>query len=82
MIKLLDLIKESDEGYKPYMYSAVGFGCHVCKWYYKEDGKHMCDNSDYVDYMGTKELVKGKGSKEQIDDPAKWCSNWFQPKAQ
>lgn len=70
-------IKEEKQQYKPYMYSPVGFGCHVCLFYYEKDGKHMCNNTDYVKYMGTEELLDNNG--QPIKDPSKWCSNWFKP---
>jgi len=75
-------IKEEDEKkitYKPYMYSPVGFGCHVCLYYYQSDeGKHLCNNPDYVKYnKGSEELVDNNG--DPITDPSKWCSNWFKP---
>ena len=78
MIKLINLLKE-EESYKPYMYSSHGFGCHVCKFYYKEDGVHKCNNEDYMKYMGTGELLDE--NKKPIQDPSKWCSNWFKPKS-
>lgn len=85
MIKLLDILKEAtqSEQSQAYMYSPVGFGCHVCQFYYVEweneiQGKHMCSNSYYRDHMGTNELVDNDGN--QIKDPSKWCSNWFLPK--
>ena len=79
MIKLTDLLKEDQsEEYPPYMYSPIGFGCHVCKYHYIEDEKHMCSNKQYQVYMGTKELVDNEGNP--IKDPSKWCSNWFMPK--
>jgi hypothetical protein len=80
MIKLLDILKEGNEveEYPPYMFSPVGFGCHVCKYYYLKEDKHMCSNSKYQEYKGTAELVDDKGN--QIKDPSKWCSNWFKPK--
>ena len=38
MIKLVDLLEgKKEEKYPPYMYSPVGFGCHVCEYYYMED---------------------------------------------
>jgi len=78
MIKLIDLLKEGKgEKYPPYMYSPVGFGCHVCEYYYKEDGLHYCNNKEYQKHMGTNELVDNEGN--QIKDPSKWCSNWFHP---
>ena len=77
MIKLIDILKEHDREPKPYMFSPVGFSCAVCEYYYKQDGKHMCKNQHYADYMGTNELVDENG--DQIKDPSKWCSNWFEP---
>lgn len=79
MIKLVDLLKENnEEKYPPYMYSPVGFGCHVCEYYYLKEDKHHCNNKEYQNYMGTNELVDNDGN--QIKDPSKWCSNWFYPK--
>ena len=40
MIKLVELLKENGE-YPPYMYSPIGFGCHVCKYYYVENDKKI-----------------------------------------
>ncbi len=77
MIKLTELLKE-EEGYKPYMFSPVGFGCHVCKFHFMEDGVHKCNNLDYIEYMGTEDLIDEQGNP--IQDPSKWCSNWFLPK--
>ena len=75
-------LKESTKSEKSpaYMYSPVGFGCHVCKFYYVENEKHMCGNSYYQEHMGTAELVDNEGN--QIKDPSKWCSNWFLPKGE
>ena len=78
MIKLKDIIlEEKKETYVPYMYSPTGFGCHVCKFYYKVKDKHMCDNLDYQKYKGTNVLVDDNNIP--ITDPSKWCSNWFKP---
>lgn len=78
MIKLKEILQEEKEQYVPYMYSAQGFGCHVCKFYYKEDNLHKCNNLDYVKYnKGSEVLVDLKGNP--IEDPSKWCSNWFKP---
>lgn len=72
-------IKEEQSEKSPdYMYSSVGFGCHVCKFYYVENEKHMCSNTYYTEYKGTNELIDDEGN--QIKDPSKWCSNWFIPK--
>jgi hypothetical protein len=81
VIKLIDILKEHEEGeeYPPYMFSPIGFGCHVCNYYYVEEGKHMCSNKQYQKYIGTNELIDPK-TGEQIKDPSKWCSNWFEPK--
>ena len=79
MIKLAELLNKSPQGeYPPYMYSPVGFSCAVCKYHYIEDGKHMCSNPNYKEYMGTDELIDNEGNP--IKDPTKWCSNWFMPK--
>jgi hypothetical protein len=92
MIKFQDILNESPESdYPPYMFSPVGFGCHVCKYYYVEwkneiDGKHMCSNKYYQEYIAEQfpqlenpaELVDNEGNP--IKDPSKWCSNWFMPK--
>jgi hypothetical protein len=78
MIRLVDLLQDKNEdSYKPYMYSPVGFGCHVCKFHYQEDGVHKCNNTDYIDYMGTENLIDEEGNP--VEDPSKWCSNWFLP---
>lgn len=80
MIRLTNILnEEATEKYPPYMYSPTGFGCHVCKFYYKEADKHMCSNAQYAKYQGTNELVDSEGN--QIKDPSKWCSNWFKPKS-
>jgi hypothetical protein len=90
--QLVDLIKEeilsksSLENYPPYMYSPIGFGCHVCKYHYMEKDKHMCSSKYYQKYISEQfptlennaELVDNNGNP--IKDPSKWCSNWFNPK--
>lgn len=78
MIKLIDLLKETEGEPKPYMYSPVGFSCAVCEYHYQDNGKHMCSSKHYQQYMGTNELVDEQG--QPIKDPTKWCSNWFEPK--
>jgi len=72
------LKEQEGEEYPPYMYSPVGFSCAVCKFYSMENGKHYCANKSYAAYKGTNELVDDEGN--QIQDPTKWCSNWFLPK--
>ena len=78
MIKLIDLLKEDKNGSPPYMYSPVGFGCHVCKYlnYNKDEAKYTCSNADYQKYMGTYYLVdpetKEPVSKENLKN---YCSN-------
>ena len=89
MIKLTEILNESPESeYPSYMYSPVGFGCHVCKYHYIENGKHMCSNEHYQEYIveqfpnleNAAELVDNNGNP--IKDPSKWCSNWFMPKGE
>jgi hypothetical protein len=78
---LKNRLKEHEgEEYPPYMYSPIGFGCHVCKYHYIEDEKHMCSNKKYQEYKGTAELVDNE--RNPIKDPSKWCSNWFMPKGE
>jgi hypothetical protein len=82
MFKLIDLLKEDqNEEYPPYMYSPVGFGCHVCSYlnYNKDENRWTCGNNHYQKHMGTHYLVDPK-TKEPIEDPSKYCSNWFKPK--
>ena len=79
MIRLKNLLKESEGEPKPYMYSPVGFSCAVCEYYYKKGDKHYCNNKSYQEYIGTNELIDPK-TKQQIKDPSNWCSNWFEPK--
>jgi len=87
MIKLSEILNESPKSeYPPYMFSPVGFGCHVCKYHYVEGGKLMCKNEHYQEYIkeqfpkleNVAELVDNNGNP--IKDPSKWCSNWFMPK--
>jgi hypothetical protein len=75
--KILNEIKQTQQ-YPPYMYSPLGFGCHVCKFHYIEDGKHMCSNKQYQKLKNTSELIDNNGNP--IKDPSKWCSNFFLPK--
>ena len=77
MIKLSNILNEEKEQYVPYMFSDKGFGCHVCKFYYQENGVHMCSNEDYQKYKGSNMLLDDAG--KPIKDPSKWCSNWFKP---
>ena len=78
MIKLVNILSEVSEVSPPYMYSPIGFGCHVCKFHYMQEEKHMCASKNYQEYMGTAELIDNEGNP--IKDPSKWCSNWFLPK--
>ena len=77
MIKFQEILKEHGDQ-PPYMYSKYGFGCHVCSYYELKEGKHHCNSKDYIEYMGTDELIN-PDTREQIKDPTKWCSNWFEP---
>ena len=81
MIRLKNLLNETGEGredYPPYMFSPIGFSCAMCEYYYVKDKKHRCGNEEYIEYMGTDELIDPK-TRKQIEDPTKWCSNWFEP---
>jgi hypothetical protein len=83
MIKLMDLLKENGAGSPPFMYSPVGFGCHVCKYlnYNKDEGKYTCGSTEYQEHMGTHFLIdpetKKPISKENLKN---YCSNWFESK--
>ena len=83
MIKLINILKENEEGeYPPFMYSPVGFSCAVCKFLVrnKDEDRWVCTNSKYQEYMGTYYLIDPE-TKEPIEDPKKYCSNWFLPKS-
>jgi hypothetical protein len=84
MIKLTDLLKEEQsEEYPPYMYSSVGFGCHVCKYlnYNKDEDKYACGNTYYQEYMGTHFIVDPVTKEPVLKENLKnYCSNWFEPK--
>jgi len=79
MIKLTDFLKEEYSGneyilppdHKPFMYSKVGFSCAVCAHYSYENGEHKCSSGEFQKWYGS-EVMK-------IDDPTKWCSDWFEP---
>lgn len=80
MIKLKDILEEKYGGgtysvpadHKAFMKSSKGFGCHVCKYYSKEDGKHLCSSKHFIKWNDNSNVMK-------IDDPSKWCSDWFEP---
>lgn len=80
MIKLTNLVKEETETYEPFMYSPVGFSCKVCKFLVKnkDEGAWACTNEDYIKWAGTYLLKDEQGNL--IEDPSKWCSNWFKPR--
>jgi hypothetical protein len=63
------------------MYSPVGFSCKVCKYlnYNKDESRYTCSNDDYQKHAGTHYLNDENG--KAIEDPSKWCSDWFQPKS-
>jgi hypothetical protein len=75
--------EEQSEEYPPYMFSSVGFGCHVCKYlnFNKDEDKYTCGNTNYQEYIGTHFIVdpetKEPVSKENLKN---YCSNWFEPK--
>lgn len=93
MIKLKQLIKETDESvtddsvYAPFMYSEKGFSCKYCKFleYNKDESRWTCSNDDFQKYNAERfgkerahYLLDNDGNP--IENPAKWCSNWFLPK--
>ena len=68
MISLIELLKQQESPESPpYMYSPVGFGCHVCKFYYVEDEKHMCSNTYYKHYMKTNELIDEEFNEVELN---------------
>lgn len=81
MIKLADILNEHEEEPKPYMYSPVGFSCKVCKYlnYNKDESRWTCGSTHYQEWAGTHYLNDEKG--QPIENPSKWCSNWFEPKS-
>ncbi len=70
------LKEHKGEEYPPYMFSPIGFGCHVCKYYYVEDEKHMCSNKKYQEHMGTAELVDNEGNLALSSEAIIFLS-WF-----
>ena len=72
-------VNEGESEYKPFMYSKVGFSCKVCKFlnFNKDEDRWTCSNDDYQKYAGTHYLIDE--NKKPIEDPSKWCSNWFLP---
>lgn len=80
MIKLMKLIQEHEGGSPPFMYSPVGFSCAVCEYLVrnKDEDRWVCTNKDYQEWAGTHYLNDENG--QPIEDPKKWCSNWFEPK--
>ena len=85
MIKLVDLLKENGDQTAPYMYSPIGFGCHVCKYlnYNKDEGKYTCANTNYEKHMGTHFIIDPE-TREPVEKENlnKYCSNWFMPKGE
>ena len=62
MIKLIDLLEDKkEEKYPPYMYSPVGFGCHVCEYYYMEDDSYAVsacvEGTDCTDCGGVDAII-------------------------
>lgn len=89
MIKLMELLQEDEGGSPPFMYSPVGFSCAVCEYLVrnKDEDRWVCANKDYQKYMQSIGIPENKAhyllnpeTKEPIEDPKKWCSNWFEPK--
>ena len=89
MYKLLELLKEDEGGAAPFMYSPVGFSCAVCKYLVrnKDEDRWVCSNTSYQQYMESIGVPSSRShyllnpeTKEPIEDPKNWCSNWFEPK--
>jgi hypothetical protein len=72
MISLIKILKEHGEGeeYPPYMYSSVGFGCHVCEYLArnKDEDRWVCTNKEYQEYIGTHYLIDPE-TKEPEEAP-------------
>ena len=77
-------IKEEKQQYKPYMYSPVGFGCHVCLFYYEKDGKEKQiftylngkKHGDYKSYYSNGQL---KATAYYINDNIEGENNgWYE----
>ena len=83
MIKLTDILlnEEVTNQYPQYMYSSVGFGCHVCKFlnYNKDEGAYTCGNKNYQEYMKTHLLIdpttKEPVTKENLNNLKKNIKN-------
>ena len=90
MIKLVDLLKEDYGGpgkmvlpsnHKAGLQVPKGGSCCAnCKWWVHKDNseEYHCINTYYQEWAGTHYLNDEKG--QPIEDPKKWCSNWFEPK--
>ena len=81
MISLIKILQEEIKGeavypanHQPFMYSADGFSCSVCRYYSYENDQHICGNSLFEQWNGSEVM--------DIKDPTKWCSDWFEPKKQ
>ena len=76
----MELIQE-DESTPPFMFSPIGFSCAKCKYinWNKDESRWTCGNTEYQEWAGTHYLNDEKGNP--IEDPNKWCSNWFEPKS-
>jgi hypothetical protein len=91
MIKLTDILKEHEGGeYPAFMYSEKGFSCAKCKYLIrnKEEDMWVCANDEYQNYMKSVGIPENRAhyllnpdNGQPIEDPNKWCSNWFIPKA-
>lgn len=94
MIKLKTILKETNEVtmddsyYPPMMYSEKGFSCKACKFlnYNKEENRWTCANTDFQKYQESIGIEKSRShyllddKGNPIEDPSKWCSNWFKPR--
>jgi len=86
----MELLQEDEGGSPPFMYSPAGFSCAVCEYLIrnKMEDRWVCANKDYQKYMESKGIAPNRShyllnpeTGEPIEDPKKWCSNWFEPKS-
>jgi len=67
--------KEIDypKDHKPFTKSSKGFSCKVCEYFHEiGENEYECSSEYYQKWKGSNKL--------EIDDPEKWCSDWFEEK--
>jgi|APCry1669189665_1035243.scaffolds.fasta_scaffold00037_8 hypothetical protein len=79
MISLIKILQEENKGpidlpsnHEPFMYSEHGFSCAKCKYYHFTNDQHICGNQYFQSWNGSGVM--------DIEDPNKWCSDWFSVK--